>query len=54
MLDLTMSTIWLRLRFLWRPMQRIRSPKLPESEHLRRDINLPPPAHGRHWWDLMP
>ena len=54
MLDQTMSVIWFRLRLLWRPERPRPVPDLPESEHLRRDVNLPERGSDRRWWDLLP
>ena len=54
MLDQTMSLIWFRLRLLWHPQRRRPLPTLPESEHLRRDVNLPATESGRRWWELLP
>lgn len=54
MLDQTMSLIWFRLRLLWRRERRRPPPDLPETEHLRRDVNLPTTEPGRRWWELLP
>ena len=53
MLGIHMSLIWFRLRLPWRLTRRRRS-VLPVSEHLRRDLNLPPCDPPRHWRDLLP
>ena len=53
MLDQSMSVVWFRLRLLWRPKRQKPVPNLPETEHLRRDVNLPAKETGRRWWDLL-
>ena len=51
MLDISMSMIWFRLRLYWRGKRG--RPALPDSPHLRRDLNLPPSDPTLHWPDLL-
>ena len=51
MLELPMSIIWFRLTLYWRSARP--RPTLPDSSHLRRDLNLPPPDRVPHWRDLI-
>ncbi len=52
MLELPMSIIWFRLLPYWRSARP--RPSLPDSPHLRRDLNLPPSEPSPHWRDLLP